>query len=314
MNLAGFDLNLLLVFDALMSERSVTRAGARIGLSQPAVSAALGRLRHAFKDELFVRLHGGMAPTPRAVALAEPIREALARLEAALPSGAGFDARRARRRFTLMGADYVSFVLAPPLMRSLAEAAPGIELRVIDAATGGIAHLLDAGTIDAAIDIAQDQPEAIRSRFLMPERYVCAAAAENSEIAGRRLPEGAVLPLDLYCELRHALRSVTGAAAGAVDAALAAIHRRRRVVLTLPHFAAVAQAVAGGQLVAALPERLARALAPGFGLRLYELPVELGPLALLLYWHRRRDEDAGHVWLRQQIVSLAETLNGRKEI
>ena len=284
MNLAGFDLNLLLVFDALMSERSVTRAGARIGLSQPAVSAALNRLRHAFQDELFVRTHGAMAPTPRALALAEPIREALARLESALPSGPSFDPGKARRRFTLMGADYVAFVLAPPLMRAIAEVAPGVELRVIDAARGGIAELLSAGGVDAAIDIAQDQPKAIRSRFLMPERYVCAAAADNAEIAALGLAEGDVLPLDAYCGLKHALRSVTGGGAGVVDAALAAAHRRRHVVLSLPHFAAVAQSVACGPLVAAPPERLARALAPGFGLRLYELPVEIGPLALLLYW------------------------------
>lgn len=213
-----------------------------------------------------------------------------------------------------MGADYVSFVLAPPLMRGLTQAAPGIGLRVIDAASGEISALLEGGVIDAAIDIAQDHAEAIRSRFILPERYVCAAASDNAEIAALGLAEGEVLPLDLYCGLKHALRSVGGGGPGVVDAALAAMHRRRDVVLTLPHFAAAAQAVAGGPLVAALPQRLAQALAPAFGLRLYELPVQVGPLALLLYWHRRHDDDAGHSWLRSQIFDLADGMRGEREV
>lgn len=303
MNLAAFDLNLLLVFDALVEERHVTRAGERVGLSQPAVSAALARLRHVFQDELFTRRRNEMVPTARALALAEPVRAALAQVEAALASGTSFEPASARATFTLMSADYFSFVLVPALMARTADIAPALELRVLDAARGGIADLLEEGRVDFALDIAQDQPDSVRSAFLMEERYVCVTGARVEH--DRRIPAPpTALPLDVFCALPHALRSVGGAKEGVIDAALAGQGRRRTVRLTLPHFSAVAAAVADGELIAALPERLARVLAPRFDLTVRALPVSLAPLNLLLYWHRRRDRDPAHAWMRDQIIQV----------
>src|SRR5262245_34870156 len=132
MNLAAIDLNLLLVFDALMAERHVTRAGQRVGLSQPAVSAALNRLRALLDDDLFVRHAGEMVPTPRALELAEPVADALRRVEFAFAAGARFDPATMRREFTLRGVDYVGYLVIPPLLAELATAAPGIVVRCLD--------------------------------------------------------------------------------------------------------------------------------------------------------------------------------------
>jgi DNA-binding transcriptional LysR family regulator len=310
MDLAGFDLNLLLVFDALMRDRNVTRAGARIGLSQPAVSAALARLRHALDDELFVRAQGGMVPTPRALALAEPIRAALDRVAEAVAKGRAFDPASSRAVFTLMCPDYFQLVLVPALVARLRRCAPGISLRVLDASRGPIAALLEQGECDFAADLAGDQPGDVRTAFLLQERYVFVAAERHREIDAAGLAPEVALDLDLYCRLPHVLRSVSGDADGVVDAALSAIGRRRDVVSTLPHFVAVARAAAESDLVASLPERLARVLAPRFALAVRPLPVTLAPLNLLLYWHARRDRDPAHAWMRDQLVGVAGELAG----
>jgi DNA-binding transcriptional LysR family regulator len=159
MNFAAFDLNLLKAFDALMKERSVTRAGDLIGLSQPAVSNALNRLRHALGDELFVRRGNDMIPTPRAEALAERIRDALVQVELAIAGDAGFDLARAERIFTLMGADFFSMQVMPVLSEQIARAAPGIRLRLIDSGSGDVERLLRDNVIDAALERPLDMPD-----------------------------------------------------------------------------------------------------------------------------------------------------------
>src|SRR5262249_43082543 len=224
MNLAAFDLNLLLVFQAMMIERHVTRAGQRIGLSQPAVSAALSRLRAIFRDDLFVRSGGEMLPTPRALALADPVSDALRRVESALADSTQFDAASARRNFTLRGVDYVSYLLIAPLMSALTQAAPGVVVRCVDAQTGSVPQLLEEGKVDFAVEVMHQLEDPIRSQFLLRERYVVIVGAEHPEIDGG---EGAnpseAFDLDLYCRLPHVLHSFVGGTTGNVDAALAAV-------------------------------------------------------------------------------------------
>lgn len=309
MNLAAFDLNLLLVFDSLMSERHVTRAGQRIGLSQPAVSAALNRLRAIFQDELFIRSGGEMVPTPRALTLAEPIGDALRRVEIAVNSTARFDPTTVHRSFVLLGADYVSFLVVPPLLAHLQTIAPGIALRVLDAQRGPIDKLLDEGFIDFAVETQSEYPQPLRSQFLLRERYVVVAAAGHPQIrAAKKRAAPQALDLEVYCRLPHVLHSISGGMTGNVDAALVAIGRRRHVALSLPHFFSIARAVASSQMIATYPERLARVLAPMLGLQIYEAPVELAPISLSMVWHRRNDTDAGHVWMRQQMMETASSL------
>ena len=149
-NLNSLDLNLIRVFDALLRERSATRAGERIGLSQPAVSAALNRLRHAFNDQLFVRNGNEMVPTPRAESLAEPVRSALATLERAFEPKGPFDPAQLERTFTLLGADFFSMLFMPQLSAKLAALAPKVKLRLLDSARGDVAKLLQDDAIDVA--------------------------------------------------------------------------------------------------------------------------------------------------------------------
>jgi DNA-binding transcriptional LysR family regulator len=315
MNLAGFDLNLLRVFHALMTERHVTRAGQRLGLSQPAVSSALNRLRGIFDDHLFVRKGVEMVPTPCALGLAEPIADALRRIESAIGQAVPFDAATAQRDFTVRGVDYVTYLVIAPLMARIRQAAPGLAVRCVDAQTGSVPQLLEEGCVDFAIEVMHQFEDPIRSQFLLRERYVTIVSAKHPDIDPRQnIHSPEAFDLDLYCRLPHAIHSFVGGTTGNVDAALAAISRQRRVVLSLPHFWSIAKAVADSQMIATFPERLAVRIAPMLGLRLYAVPVDLAPLSLAVIWHRRNEKDAGHIWFRQQIVDIARSLDDIQEV
>jgi len=311
MNLASIDLNLLLVFDALITERHATRAGQRIGLSQPAISAALNRLRAILDDDLFVRRGGEMAPTALALTLAEPIAEALRRVENALGVAARFDAATARRHFKVRGVDYVGYLVIPSLVASCARTAPGVAIRCLDAQSGSVPQLLEEGHIDLAIEVMHDLDYPVRSQFLLRERYVVIASADHPDLQGSGvLSQTPLFDIDLYCRLPHALHSFVGGTTGNVDAALAAINRSRRVVFSAPHFFSIARAVADSDMIATFPERLARRIAPMLGLKIYLAPVELAPISLGMIWHRRNDSEPGQVWFRQQVMTSIRQLDG----
>jgi DNA-binding transcriptional LysR family regulator len=307
MNFASLDLNLLRVFNALMAERHATRAGQRVGLSQPAVSAALNRLREILDDELFVRRAGHMEPTARAIAIAEPIADALRRVEHALAGIARFDSATARRDFTLRGVDYVTYLLLPPLLERLAASAPGIVVRCLDAQTGSVPELLEEGRIDLAVEVMHELDDPIRSQFLLRERYVVIVGARHPELdGGSEVCSRQKIDLDLYCRLPHVLHSFVGGTTGNVDAALAAINRRRHVGASMPHFLSIARAVAESTMIATFPERLAIAIAQQLGLRIFQSPVELAPISLAMVWHRRNDSDPGQIWFREQIMKTVK--------
>jgi DNA-binding transcriptional LysR family regulator len=306
MNFATFDLNLLRVFQALLRERSVTRAGDRLALSQPAVSAALARLRHALGDELFIRQGNTMVPTARAQAIAAPVADALAAVEAALTREAGFDPAAEARMFTLYGADFFSNLLMPLLYARIAGLAPGIVLRLVDNARGDLVTLLGDGVCDLTMDAPAVVPDWVASEMLFDSPFVMAAPRGMAVLAS--VAEGDAVPLDLFCALPHALRSVDGSLDGFGDAALARVGRRRRVVLALPHFQSVCFALArageaGRDLVALLPAQYARAMAPVLGLALYAPPLDVPVPRIGQYWHRRRDSDPAHRWLRAQVAA-----------
>jgi DNA-binding transcriptional LysR family regulator len=308
MNFAAFDLNLLRVFDALMRERSVTRAGALIGLSQPAVSNALGRLRHALNDELFVRRGNDMVPTPRAEALAERVREALAELEQALYGDTRFDPSHADRIFTLMGADFFATLLMPDLAERIAQLAPRIALRMVDSASGEVERLLRENVIDVALESPSDVPEWISQQPLFRSPFAIIAAHNHEELRKAGVKPGAVIPLDLYCSLPHALRSIDGSMSGLLDEALHKVGAARRVMLTLPNFQGIARAVARGRLIAAVPVEFASAVAEGFDLAVYRPPVDVPPPEMRIYWHKRHDRNPAHRWMREQILGETRAL------
>lgn len=304
MNIASLDLNLLRVFNALMQERSVTRAGERIGLSQPAVSAALNRLRHLVGDQLFVREGNTMVPTPRAIALGAAVRDAMTSIDAVFSENSAFDPSTARRNFRILGSDYFSTMLMPELSHRVLAQAPGVLLQFLDGGPRAMPHVLSEGTIDLALSPPVDIPDWADFQFLFKSRLVLVSRRGNPAFADAGIKAGEVVPLDMFCMLPQAICSTDGGLSTATDTALATNGRKRRVFLTMPHFHALALAVAEGHVVASLPAQFAERAAPSLNLELYELPVGGQEMDMGMYWHRRYDRDGAHAWLREQVATV----------
>ncbi len=301
MNFAAFDLNLLRVFDALMRERSVTRAGEQVGLSQPAVSAALQRLRDLLQDRLFVRQGNDMLPTPRAETLAPGVREALSQLELLLGGERAFNPKTDRRTFTMMGGDFFSTVLVPDLVEQFGRDGSVISLRFLDSARGDVERLLKDDAIDLALERPLGVPEWIATELLFRSPFKVIVSASHHAVLSGEISAGRALTLDVLCALDWAIRSVDGTMTGMVDEALAKLGRSRRTVLAVPHFHALTAAVARGGLAAAVPAQFAYRFAAGDRLLVFDLPFEVPAPEVKLYWHSRHTRNPAHRWLRQQV-------------
>lgn len=303
MNFAALDLNLLRVFDAMMVELSTVRAGERVGLSQPAVSSALGRLRGILGDELFVRDGNRMVPTPRATQICGPVRQALASLEEALAAAATFDPSTSARTFMLVGSDYFSTLLMPPLTARVTRAAT-VTLQMIDHPSGEVFGLLSDGKADIVIDRALEAPEWIASRRLFRSWLVCIARRGHPLLAEKGIRPGDMLPPDVFCALPHVLRSADGGRTGTIDPALGRLGLSRQVVLTVPHFQAAALSVAASDLLGSIPVHFARQVAEQLAIDFYLPPMESPTMEVTMYWHRRFDRDPGNAWLRDEIAAV----------
>ena len=306
MNFNALDLNLVRVFDALMRERSVTRAGDRIGLSQPAVSAALNRLRHVFNDNLFARQGNEMLPTPRAIELAERARIALYEIEAMVRSVRGLELAELDRTYTLMGADFFSMLLMPHLAGKVHAKAPKTRLRLLDSARGDVARLLLDNAIDMALERPLEMPDWVSVQLLFKSPFTIIASRHNESVA--TLDEGAKVPMEVFSTLPHAIRSIDGSMSGMVDDALAKLGHKRNVTLALPHFQSVAFAVATGPHIAAVPIQFARAVKDAVGLRTFAPPIDVPAADVNLYWHSRYDQDLAHKWMRMQVIEATAEL------
>lgn len=307
MNLNAFDLNLIRVFDALMKERSVTRAGDRIGLSQPAVSAALNRLRHVFNDPLFVRQNNDMLPTNLALELADHARSALMDIESMLYLGRELDLETLSRVFTLLGADFFSTLFLPALAGHVQRLAPLVQIRLLDSGRGDIHRLLLENEVDMALEATFDAPEWVSSQVMFRSPFVIIGSSRNPALSD--IPEGRPIPLELFLRSRHAIRSISGSFSGLVDETLEANGLKRVVSLALPHFQGVAQAVAGSNYIAAIPVQFARAVRRSLDLVIFQPPVEVPAPEIMLYWHSRHDRDPAHQWMRQEILAQVEALD-----
>jgi DNA-binding transcriptional LysR family regulator len=299
MSFAGFDLNLLRVFEALMETGSVTAAGRRLGLGQSATSAALARLRQAFGDELFLRTPAGMRPSPRAEELAPGIARILAEARLALESGAIFDPARSTRRFTLASTDYTTATLLPPLLDMLRREAPGVDLRVIGYDKGDIPTMVERGEIDAALGVFPAPPGGAVVTPLHTEHFL--GVARQGHPALRR----GTMDLDRFCAWPHALVTTRRDATGALDEALAAQGRARRVAVTLPHMLCLPALLATTDLLAAMPARLAARMP---GLRRFPLPLPVAPWQVVMLWPATARQDRGAAWLRGAIRTAADAL------
>lgn len=301
MNFAAVDLNLLRVFDAMMMELSTVRTGERVGLSQPAVSAALGRLRHITGDELFVRDGNRMMPTPRALQLKEPVRTALRQIEEALSTAAGFDPATSRQTFTLLGSDYFSSLLMPRLATLIVPKAPSVTIQMLDFPSAEIARLLSEGRIDVAVGPEMEHPEWIGHEEAFRSYILCVARKDHPVLAAHGVKPGSRIPLETFCSIPQVMMSMDGSRTGTVDGALQEHGMKRIVAMTVPHFQAVALAAAASPLLGNLPVHFARHAAKLLDLDLYLPPFDPPKLAVCLYWHRRLDRDAAQIWLRRHI-------------
>ena len=289
----GIDLNLLLALHALLEEQNVTRAAARYGLTQSAMSRNLSRLRTLLDDPLLVRTRHGMRRTLRADALREPLRRLIADATTIVDQGAKFEPREAVRAFTLSSADYVEVVLASLLLEHLATRAPGIDI-VTRRETRYAPEHLEGGEIDLALAPTTfiDGP-GLRVQTLYEDRFVCVLRPDH--------PKRRRLSLDDYCAMQHALSAPHESPGSIVDDALSTLGRRRRVALTAPSFLVVGHVVAQTDLVATLPRRSAEFFRETLGLKILPVPLELPGFALGQFWHERRHGDPAHAWLREQI-------------
>ena len=299
MDLHGIDLNLLVAFDALMAERNVTRAGARIYRSQPAMSAALSRLRTLLKDELFVRGPNGLQPTPRALDLAEPLSRALAEIQRVLDFTQRFDPGSSAASFTVGLSEHPTFVVLPRLIEALRDVAPAITLRVRSfTARDDAVTMLDAGEVDVAIGVPPTMTTGrILTQPLFEERFVCIV---------RKGHPAADVPLDLdaFVSLSHLLVSPENDRFGHVDTALAKTGLKRRLALTLPQMYAAPMLVARSDMIATLMAGVITASGYADQLHVLPPPVELEPVPFVMSWHRRNDVHPAQRWFRDCIGSL----------
>jgi DNA-binding transcriptional LysR family regulator len=298
-NIAGIDLNLLLAFEALVDERHVGRAAKRVGLSQPAFSNAIGRLRTRLEDPLFVRTSQGMMPTPRAERLAGPIRSALAQLRQTFEAPQTFDPSIAAQRFRIGLSDDVELRLVPLLARSILSGDLQMQTRRLDWLFTVPEVELRNGTLDLAIGYFPD------ARYLSSSLIMETLSEENNVVIARRghAMWKRKLTLGRFTRLDHAAVIYRNQPWGLIDNELAARGLRRRLRLALPHGLSVLHAVASSELVACIQESVVKSFGAGLDLRSCAVPLKLPPFALRIVWHRQRNDDPAQLWLRKLIVT-----------
>lgn len=303
MDFHGIDLNLLVAFNALMNERNVTRAAIQVGVSQPAMSAALSRLRTLLGDPLFQRSADGLLPTPRARDLASPVAQALRQIETAMVSQQVFQPETASVTFKLGLQDYPTIVLLPALLEALEKTMPGVSLNVFAFNDRNAAvDLLDAGMIDAAIGVPPTNTDGrILTRPLLRDEFVTIVSGDQS--AAER-----VMDLKAYLDLQHVLVSPEGQLHGLVDQALAQQGLKRKLALTLPHIFAVPAVVARTNMTATILKRVARHSQASHRLILFPPPLALPEIVFHLIWHRRSDIHPAQLWFREFIATHSAAL------
>ena len=300
-NLAGFDLNLLKVLDALLAERSTTAAGKRIGLSQPAVSAALGRLRHALGDELFVRAGQGLAPTDRALALEEHLRQILNGADAILTGPGEFDPAEVSRTFRLCGADYITDICLPPVIRRLAREAPEARISVLDEIFERSLDRMREDKFDLLVLPWFSFPDYLRYEILFKSEFIIGARPDHPRLKRMGLAPGDVIPLDVFCDLdfiRFAADYEMMDMHFGEDRELAKLGRSRIVRMATPGFGSQVALVAQTDMIAVLPMRTAQ-VAEAYGqIVTYRAPIVLNPRPMAMVWHARQTSSPVHAWFR----------------
>jgi DNA-binding transcriptional LysR family regulator len=295
-NLRSIDLNLMVALDALLTERHVTKAADKVGLSQPAMSNALSRLRAMFSDELLVRTATGMTPTPRALELVDPLSQLLRQAERVLESDAGFDPQTTKRTFTIRMSDILSCLLLPQLMVQ-SRNAPSIGYNVLHLPPARTIDALERDEVDLAISMGLDHSNAIRSEQLLRDRMVCIMRKSHPIAASE------TISFDDFIAQEHMKVSMSPTDVRFVDDVLGEVGRERKIVLNVPHWLVVPHVLRRTDLIAVMPGQLAAVLMDA-DLKMFEVPFESAPFSWLMYWHRRYDQSNANRWLRNHVQTV----------
>lgn len=294
MELKDVDLNLLLVFHQLLLERRVSIVAEKLGLSQPAVSNALKRLRLLLGDELFQRTSKGMEPTPYANQLAEPIAYALSTIHSSLNDRHSFDPLTSNRKFTLGVTDIGEIYFLPKLMDLLAKVAPGVTISSVRNTAVNLRDEMESGHVDLAVGLLPQLKAGFFQRRLFQQRYVCMFRA------GHALDQPEIT-LAEFCAADHVVVVSAGTGHADMDALIERKGIKRKVKLTVPHFVAVGHILSTTDMVSSVPERYAQACVRPFNLAYLPHPVVKTPIDINLFWHAKYHRDPGNQWLRSLI-------------
>jgi len=302
MSLRKLDLNLLTVFDAIYVEGNLTRAASHIGMSQPAMSNALNRLRHVTKDDLFVRDGRGLHPTPVATELAPIIRQALNLLELGLETTPGLKAGRLQA-FSIAGLDYYEVVILPRLLAVIEDRAPGTTVKAVTGNSTDMEKPLRFGDIDLLIDYVPLGDKEFRCEVLFVETRV---VLMDKDTMGDRTS----ITLEEFATSGHVNRAGREGdeRLDDIDTMLGKAHRRRDIQVTINNWLAMPAVLAGTKLIGVAPSRIAELYAPGFGLAVVPLPLEVRPIPMYMIWHESRDDHHAHRWLRAQLKRVCRNL------
>jgi len=301
-NLSDVNLNLLVALDALLHERSVTAAARRVHVTPSAMSHALAQLRELLGDALLVRAGRGMALTPRAEGLTQPLHRVLLDAQGILRDGARFEPNVARRHFVIAAPDFLATLLLPDLLSAVRGEAPGVTLEIVPSARRGNAWMLESGELDLALGAIVDDAPGIRRADLCTESFSCAARKDHPFIHGS-------LSLEQYARAEHAMITLGDDNRPTwADEQLARLGKQRKMALRIRYFMAAPLVVARSDLVITAPRMLVRYFAGLVPLQILEPPIELPTYPEEMYWHDRFDRDPAHRWLRAHVRRIAASL------
>jgi len=290
------DMKLLAVFDEIYKTRSVSRAGENLGLAQTSVSLALARLRRQFNDVLFVRTAGGMMPTPHALALAQPLRDALELLRAATQQQVVFDPASSSRHFHIAMTDISHLEFLPSLINKMSKAAPDVRVDVLRI-TSETPRLLESGDADLAVGFMPELEAGFYQQTLFDQGFACVVRREHPRI-GNRLSES------LFKREKHLIVTAPGTGHDLVEQALARLRIERKVALSLPALAGVGNLLANTELIATVPQRIAQMLVRIAKVKSLPAPFKFPMFSIKQHWHERYQRDPANRWLRSMVADL----------
>jgi len=292
------DLNLLLVFEAMLLHQNVTAAAAHVGLTQSAMSNALGRMRRHFEDPLFVNTRSGMLPTPRALELAKPLRQALSLVRASTENHRGFDAQTSTRTFRFHMSDVGEMVFLPALVKRLDETGSTVKVETAQLTADQVSERLESGEIDFAAGYLPSLPKSVERAPLFREHYVC-LTRRSYPLDGERS-----LALKNFLAGSHVLIESMGSGHRIIERTLERQGMKRDVSLRVPHFMVIPMIVADTDRIVTVPSRIANAFSTMVKVRVHRLPVKIPSFDVSLSWHARFSEDPGIRWMRSLMIEL----------